>query len=73
MVRSDPKTDRALHSLMELTGAGRSEAVRRAITIAEREARIARAERQALELRASGKDRAESLALLAEMEAGDAW
>lgn len=73
VARSDQRTDQALASLMEITSKSQSEAVRYAITVAEREARIARAEKQAALLRADSRDRAEMLAILGEMEIYDAW
>ncbi|QAY64303.1 ribbon-helix-helix protein, CopG family [Xylanimonas allomyrinae] len=74
VVRTDPETERALEHLVELTGRGRSEAVREAIRAAEREAVLARVERQAEAIRNDPADRAEMLAILADMEsADDAW
>jgi hypothetical protein len=74
VVRSDPVTDRALQSLMELTGDSRSEAVRAAIRVAEREAVLARAEAQAEAIRNDPGDREEMLAILGEMASDDdAW
>jgi hypothetical protein len=74
VVRSDPETDRALAHLVDLTGQERSPAVRAAIRLAEREAVLARVERQAEEIRNDPEDRAEMLAILKEMETGDdAW
>jgi len=74
VVRTDPETDRALAHLLELTGQERSTAVRAAIRLAEREAVLARVEQQAEQIRNDPADRAEMLAILAEMEpSDDAW
>ena len=73
VVRTDADTERALARLVELTGQGRSDAVRNAIRAAEREAVLARASRQADELRNDPRDRSEMLTLLADMESFDAW
>ncbi|MCL2781610.1 MAG: hypothetical protein FWD74_09040 [Actinomycetia bacterium] len=73
VVRADAETERALTRLVELTGQGRSAAVRTAIRAAEREAVLARAEKQADELRDDSRDRSEMLAILEDMESLDAW
>ncbi|MCL2788453.1 MAG: ribbon-helix-helix protein, CopG family [Micrococcales bacterium] len=73
VVRTEAEVERALTHLTELTGQSRSEAVRNAIRAAEREAVLSRAQQQADELRNDPQDRAETLAILAEMESADAW
>lgn len=64
---SDEETERALQGLVEMTGRSRSGVVREAIKAAEREALLALASRQALELRENPDDLAEMVAVAYDM------
>ena len=73
VIRADQETTRALAHLVELTGHNRSEVVRDAIRVAEREAVLARVREQAEAVRDDPDDRAEMLAVAADLEPLRAW
>lgn len=73
VVRSDPETERALARLVELTGRRRSDAVREAIRLAEREAVLTRLEQQSEIIRNDPDDLAEIRAIREEMDSLSAW
>ncbi|MDR0594072.1 MAG: ribbon-helix-helix protein, CopG family [Bifidobacteriaceae bacterium] len=73
VLRSDPQTDAALERLALMTGASKSEAVRRAIRAAERGAVLAQMRRESLEIRDDPSDRAELRAVAADLEELRAW
>ncbi|MGH3187829.1 MAG: hypothetical protein ACRDPY_06610 [Streptosporangiaceae bacterium] len=71
-IRTDPEVERALESLTR-DGRSRSDAVRSAILVADREQRRARMRAEAEALRNDPDDVAASQELAAEMEAIRAW
>ncbi len=71
-IRTDPEVERALESLTQ-DGRSRSEAVRAAILVAERETRRSRMRAEAEALRDDPEDLAASRELAAEMDALRAW
>jgi metal-responsive CopG/Arc/MetJ family transcriptional regulator len=73
VVRLDPKTAQALDRLTLGSGASRSQAIRDAIKLAERERVRARLRADAAAVAADPTDRAEALELAEEMSERRAW
>lgn len=73
VIRADEATSLALAHLVEMTGQTRSDVVREAIRLAEREHVLARVREQAQLVRDDIADRAEMLAVAEDMESLRAW
>lgn len=68
--RTDPETDRAL-AILTADGTDKSSAIRQAVIVASREARLARLRKESAALAADPDDRAEMQAVMADMESAN--